>query len=110
LEEDIPQSTEVAISNEYTVDEKKGVTGYLNVSAIKNHPLRTGVFIPAGFTQSNKADVIVYLHGLFDYGSYKYGIAYYWKNYSNIREHFYLGNRNAILIAPALGSNPQVTY
>jgi len=108
-EEDIPQSTEVAISNEYIVDEKKGVTGYLNVSAIKNRPLRTGVFIPAGFTQNNSVDVILYLHGLFDYGSYKYGMAYYWKNYSNIREHFYLSNRNAILIAPALGSNPQVT-
>lgn len=109
LEEDVPESTEVVISNEYTVDEKKGITGYLNVSAIKNRPLRTGVFIPAGFTPGNKVDLILYLHGLFDYGSYKYGMAYYWKNYSNIREHFYEGNRNAILIAPALGSNPQVT-
>ncbi|MEO8151361.1 MAG: type VI secretion system tube protein TssD [Bacteroidia bacterium] len=104
-----PESTGVTFANEYNVDTKFGITGYLDVSAIKNRSLRTGVFIPSGYTQTGKADIIIYLHGLYDFGSYKYGMAYYWKNYSNIREHFYTGNRNAILIAPALGSDPQAS-
>ncbi len=107
--EDEFESAELEMSDEYKVDSDLGISEYLNVSTVKNKNLKTGVFIPSQFVQERGIDIIIYLHGLFDQGDSKYGIAHYWKNYSNIREYFSAGNKNAILIAPTLGSNPQTS-
>ena len=85
-----------------------GVTDYLNVSAVKGHAFKTGVFIPTYFKQSDKVDVVVYMHGLYKpHGDDQNGMSVYWNDYANIRAFFHSSNRNAILIAPTLSSNPQ---
>lgn len=101
------ENGEVFFNNEYLVDPSKGVTDLLNVSAVRGHALKTGIFIPSHFTKSNKVNIVVYMHGLFGDGNKSNGIEYYWKTYSNIREYFWSSGRNAILIAPTLTSNPQ---
>ena len=101
---------EVDYEEEYPLqfdEPKSGITEYLNVSALNDSSFKTGVFIPAGFSQSNKVDIVIYLHGQFRYGNEKCGIKYYWTSYSNIRECFSQSQRNAILIAPTLGRDPQ---
>lgn len=107
--EDEFDSSELEMLDEFNVDSNLGISEYLNVSAVKNRNLKTGVFIPSQFAQGRSIDLIIYLHGLYNQGDSKNGIAHYWKNYSNIREYFSAGNRNAILIAPTLGSNPQTS-
>ena len=107
-----------SFQNEFYVDDTKGRTLYLPVSAGKGLMAKTGIFIPAGFTPTREIDMVLYFHG--HLGStvnvngnkkwvpnnkfQKLGIEYYWKNYSNIRDCFSLSSKNAILIAPTLGS------
>ena len=94
-------------NHEFDVTADKGTTDYLNTSAVEKRTLKTGVFIPAGYRKEDKVDLIVYFHGLYDYGNKINGIEYYWKNYSNIRACFAESRRNAILLAPTLTSDPQ---
>ena len=98
---------EEEVAKKFDVDSTFGITDYINVSALKGKPFLTGVFIPAGFKPSGKVDIIIYLHGIYKLGNEKNGIEHYWKNYANIRNSFYLSRRNAILIAPTLGYDPQ---
>ncbi len=100
-------SFEEEVPKKFDVDASCGITDYLPVSAVKGHAYLTGIFIPAGFKASDKINIILYLHGLYGYGDRKNGIEYYWKNYSNIRDYLYKSRRNAILIAPTLGTDPQ---
>lgn len=95
------------IFNEYEIHQAHGISDYLDVSAVKGHYLKTGIFIPASYNSSSSVDVVIYLHGLFSDGDKSNGIDSYWNSYSNIREYFYASGRNAILIAPGLGRNPQ---
>ncbi len=101
------EAIENLLDNEFNVDPKYGVTDYLNVSAVKDSSLLTGVFIPAGFVDTGKVDMVIYLHGQFKNGNKNNGIEYYWGTYANIRCHFYNSQRNAILLAPILCSDPQ---
>lgn len=85
-----------------------GTSDYLDVSAVKGHALKTGVFIPNYFKQSDNVDVVIYFHGLYKpHGDDHNGISTYWNDYANIREFLHSSNRNAILIAPTLSINPQ---
>ncbi|HZI54031.1 MAG TPA: N-acetylmuramoyl-L-alanine amidase, partial [Chitinophagaceae bacterium] len=86
-----------------------GLTEYLDVSGVKGYSLKTGVFIPPGFTSTSHIDIILYLHGLWKDGYSKNGIERYLNEYSNLPVHFYSSRRNAILIAPLLGTNPQTS-
>ncbi|MDB5136616.1 MAG: hypothetical protein JWP37_3219 [Mucilaginibacter sp.] len=94
-------------TNEFVFDSNEGITEYINVSAVKGSKLLTGIFIPAGFNQWKTLDIILYFHGMYSNGSKANGIELYWQDYSNIRDAFYAGKKNAILIAPTLGQNPQ---
>jgi len=94
-------------NHEFDVTAEKGTTDYLNTGAVEKRSLKTGVFIPAGYKKEDKVDLIVYFHGLYDYGNKTNGMEYYWKNYSNIRACFTESRRNAILLAPTLTSDPQ---
>lgn len=85
----------------------KGTTAYLDVSAVRGHKRKTGAFLPDTFKPSSTVNILVYLHGLYKRGDETNGIAAYWKHYSNIPELFYSSGKNAILLAPTLGSNPQ---
>ena len=84
-----------------------GLTEYIATSGVKGQALKTGVFIPPGFVFSSGIDIIIYLHGFWRAGDEKDGMETYWNKYSNLRAHFFLGGRNAILIAPLLGRNPE---
>lgn len=85
-----------------------GTSDYLDISAVKGHAFKTGVFIPTYFKQSDNVDVVVYFHGLYKpHGNDHNGISTYWNNYANIRELFHSSGRNAILIAPTLSIDPQ---
>ena len=85
-----------------------GTSDYLDISAVKGHALKTGVFIPTYFKQSDNVDVVVYFHGLYKpHGNDHNGISTYWNDYANIREFFHSSSRNAILIAPTLSIDPQ---
>ncbi len=101
------EADEAFLNHEFDVPAEKGTTDYLNASAVENRKLETGVFIPAGYMQEDSVDLIVYFHGLYNYGNKPNGMEYYWKNYSNIRACFAEAGRNAILLAPALTSDPQ---
>ncbi len=108
FENDLTETEEeITISNEFDVASSLGKTCYLPVSLGKTLPAKTGVFIPACFNPGEKIDVVVFLHGHISAadaaGFKKKGIEHYWKNYSNIREHFRKSGRNAILLAPTLG-------
>ncbi len=92
---------------EFDTDPRQGKIIYLNVSAVKDPSFSTGVFVPTGFCPSAKVDVLLYLHGQFDTDDYKNGIKDYWGTYSDLRLHFYLSQRNAILIVPSIGKDPQ---
>ncbi len=99
---------EVSFEEGFDIDSAKGKNYLINVSAVKDKFYSTGVFIPTGFTPTDKVDIVLFLHGqYFDDNFKKSGIDYYWKNYSHIREYFYSSQRNAILIAPTLGEDPQ---
>ncbi|RPE14213.1 M15 family peptidase [Chitinophaga lutea] len=84
-----------------------GTTAYLNVSVIKGHKRKTGAFLPDTFKPSSTVNILVYLHGLYKRGDETNGISSYWKSYANIRELFAGSGKNAIMLAPTLGSNPQ---
>jgi hypothetical protein len=101
------QFDELIISHEFDVSADRGTTVYIDISAVENRRLKTGVFIPSGFRKTEKTDIVIYFHGLYGYGNKTSGIEYYWKNYSNIRSCFLDSRRNAILIAPTLTSDPQ---
>lgn len=101
------ETDETLFNNKFEVAAEKGTTDYLNVSAVQNRSLTTGVFIPASYIKDDKVDMIIYFHGLYANGNKTNGIEYYWKNYSNIRECFFSSHRNGILIAPTLTSDPQ---
>lgn len=98
---------EPLLYNEFEVPPDAGTTIYLNVSAVENRTLKTGVFIPPGYNRGENADVVLYFHGLFPSGNKPNGIEEYWKTYANIRAAFAAGRRNAILVAPGLTSDPQ---
>lgn len=95
------------LNNEFSVSAEKGISALLDVSAHTSLRLKTGIFIPTGFNASSEIDIVLYLHGLFARGNEPVGIDAYWKTYSNIRDYFYTCRRNAILIAPGLGKDPQ---
>ncbi len=101
------QITEPLFSSEFDIAPAQGITDYLNTSAVEKRTLKTGIFIPAGYRKEDKVDLIVYFHGLYNYGNKINGIEYYWKNYSNIRACFAESHRNAVLLAPTLTSDPQ---
>jgi uncharacterized protein YcbK (DUF882 family) len=101
------ETDERFFNHEFDVPAEKGTTDYLNTGAVEKRTLKTGVFIPAGYKKEDKVDLIVYFHGLYDYGNKINGIEYYWKNYSNIRACLVESRRNAILLAPTLTSDPQ---
>ncbi len=103
-EEDVVESL---FSEEFDVTPDRGITLYLNVSAVENRSLKTGVFIPAGYRKQDKADLVIYFHGIYPNGNKSNGMELYWKNYSNIRACFAESRRNAILISPALTTDPQ---
>lgn len=107
-EEDEYEEQEEDIAAEYETNPPAGTTDYLKVSAIRGLRLRTGMFIPPSCTPSSKIDIVVYLHGLFAQGSQQNGMELYWQKYSKIRDHFSSSNKNAILLAPSLSTNPQV--
>ncbi|HZI54032.1 MAG TPA: peptidoglycan-binding domain-containing protein, partial [Chitinophagaceae bacterium] len=121
-EEATAQSLEdtLTIENEFDIDPNYGVTEYLTVGVGGGLPLKTGVFLPTGYKRSGNLDIVVFLHGhvgrkkdgkwIPDPGFLKDGIKYYWKNYSNIRDHFRLNSGNAILIAPTLGDLSSGNY
>ncbi|WP_119079209.1 M15 family metallopeptidase [Chitinophaga alhagiae] len=90
-----------------TASSAKGTTAYLDVSAVRGHKRKTGAFVPDTFKPSSAVNILVYLHGLYKRGDEANGIAAYWKQYANIPELFYSSGKNAILLAPTLGSNPQ---
>lgn len=96
------------IAAEYETNPPAGITDYLKVSAVKGYRLRTGMFIPPSCTPSSKIDIVVYLHGLFKQGGQQNGMELYWQNYAKIRDLFSSSNKNALLLAPSLTSNPQV--
>ncbi|CAN5843418.1 hypothetical protein BH11BAC4_BH11BAC4_07660 [soil metagenome] len=94
-------------ANEVSPIPASGLTAYLVTSGVKGRALKTGVFIPPGFVFSPDVDIIVYLHGLWESGYSKNGMETYWNKYTNLRAHFVLSGRNAILLAPLLGTDPQ---
>jgi hypothetical protein len=103
------ETDEAFFNHEFDVPPEKGTTDYLNTSAMVNRKLKTGVFIPAGYRKEDKVDLIVYFHGIYVNGDKINGMEYYWKNYSNIRACFAESGRNAIMLAPALGYNPEIS-
>lgn len=107
-DEPVTEEMEEDLQEEYETKAPAGITDYLKVSAISRLKLRTGMFIPPSCTPSAKTDIIVYLHGLYGYGSQSNGMELYWQHYSKIREHFSSSNKNALLLAPSLSKNPQV--
>jgi hypothetical protein len=107
-EDVITEELEEDLAAEYETNPPAGTTDYLKVSAIRGLKLRTGMFIPPSCTPSSKIDIVVYLHGLFGQGSQQNGMELYWQKYSKIRDHFSSSNKNALLLAPSLSTNPQV--
>lgn len=107
-DEPVTEEMEEGLREEYETNAPAGITDYLKVSAIRGLKLRTGMFIPPSCTPSAKTDIVVYLHGLYGYGSQSNGMELYWQHYSKIRQHFSSSNKNALLLAPSLSKNPQV--
>ncbi|MRG43830.1 hypothetical protein GFS24_01825 [Chitinophaga sp. SYP-B3965] len=107
-DEPVTEEMEEDLQEEYETNAPAGITDYLRVSAVKGLKLRTGMFIPPSCTPSAKTDIVVYLHGLWGYGSQSNGMELYWQQYSKIRQHFASSNKNALLLAPSLSKNPQI--
>ncbi len=101
------ETDQAFFNHEFDVPAEKGTTVYLNTSGVDKRNLKTGAFIPAGYRKEDKVDLILYFHGLYNYGNRVNGMEYYWKNYSNIRACFAESQKNAILLAPALTTDPQ---
>jgi hypothetical protein len=103
------ETGESFFNREFDVTAEKGTTVYLNTSGVEKRNLKTGAFIPAGYRKGNQVDLVLYFHGIYPHGDKTNGIEYYWKNYSNIRACLIESQRNAILLAPTLGYNPEKT-
>ncbi|HSF51034.1 MAG TPA: M15 family metallopeptidase [Nitrososphaeraceae archaeon] len=87
-----------------TVDKK-------NLTYIDKHR-STGIYVPSSFICSTKANIIVYLHGYkFGYPGENSTIHDYWDKKQfplfAFREELLKSQKNAILVAPTLGSKSQ---
>jgi hypothetical protein len=120
--EQIAEEHEQPLLQQEYADPADGATFYLPISVGGGIMAKTGVYIPASYKPGEYVDIVLYLHGhvgkkirqtgkwVPDQEFMKRGMEYYWKNYSNIREHFKAGQHNAILVAPTLGSLSSTQY